>query len=603
MRQRKYFCSCLYFSLLIFFLDRSTPQGFLLFDCVVLIELFCVFLFQLQDFFLSSINNFLLKKFFITERSFCTEKKIFLLFNTHSFIPSIKLSLPLFHSFFLFCSCFQLCTSSLFFFFFIDTQLFASNYALPRQRMRTPINTQNENMKNRESSYFLPVFSVHSKALVWEESNEFQQRYTKYGLEPVLGWHTECQRFATLQRLVGIFSDPSDAIALMSVVSSFYAAEDDLVANLRHYCLKSSLQLPTHHSSVPGSDHDMRVERDFLTSSLQQKYGAPHTPFTSSTSQSGGTHGPQDLQDLLTNLFELAAIVEQHIFSTTNLRANSRKMVQRMTVRHSTVGTHQGGARGSAVRSASMHTVNMLGDASPIPTGPSGSVSSVRGLAPGVSTLGGFNFGHDWLWCNGRNAYGDGLPWWRWCCYGRRQSIFASLTSLPNQPVGRGRSLTYTRLLELRSTASVSSFQRGDGSGELHRRANITHDSEGNKLINEYLVIGELGRGAYGKVKLVEHRQTGDLAAIKIINRSVTKKSRAAFQSTNLIHIQTEIAVMKKMRHRNIVSLYEVIDDPAKDKMYLVMQYVPDGPREAWTGGVCDPRPGTAKLRGSLHRV
>jgi serine/threonine protein kinase len=52
--------------------------------------------------------------------------------------------------------------------------------------------------------------------------------------------------------------------------------------------------------------------------------------------------------------------------------------------------------------------------------------------------------------------------------------------------------------------------------------------------------------------------------------------------------VQTEIAVMKKLRHRNIVNLYEVIDDPKSNKMYLVMQYVANGTvRTIDTDGTC----------------
>ena len=39
-----------------------------------------------------------------------------------------------------------------------------------------------------------------------------------------------------------------------------------------------------------------------------------------------------------------------------------------------------------------------------------------------------------------------------------------------------------------------------------------------------------------------------------------------------------EVAVMKKLRHKNIVTLHEVIDDPEAEKLYLVMQYVDKGP-------------------------
>lgn len=35
---------------------------------------------------------------------------------------------------------------------------------------------------------------------------------------------------------------------------------------------------------------------------------------------------------------------------------------------------------------------------------------------------------------------------------------------------------------------------------------------------------------------------------------------------------------MKNLRHSNIASVYEIIDDPNADKVYLVMQYIENGP-------------------------
>lgn len=38
-----------------------------------------------------------------------------------------------------------------------------------------------------------------------------------------------------------------------------------------------------------------------------------------------------------------------------------------------------------------------------------------------------------------------------------------------------------------------------------------------------------------------------------------------------------EVAVLKKLDHPNVVNLYEVIDDPAIDQLYLVFEYVENG--------------------------
>lgn len=105
-------------------------------------------------------------------------------------------------------------------------------------------------------------------------------------------------------------------------------------------------------------------------------------------------------------------------------------------------------------------------------------------------------------------------------------------------------------------------------------------DFEGNKVINEYVIVADIGKGSYGKVKLAAHRDDPkDVVAIKIINRSLTKKSRRASCASPDFEaqIRREIAIMKKLRHRNIVPLHAVIDDTSVDKLYLIMEYVPGG--------------------------
>ena len=61
--------------------------------------------------------------------------------------------------------------------------------------------------------------------------------------------------------------------------------------------------------------------------------------------------------------------------------------------------------------------------------------------------------------------------------------------------------------------------------------------------------------------------------AIKVLDRSVTKKkggwNREASQTTAE---QREIAIMKKLTHPHCVQLFEVIDDSANDRTFLIME-------------------------------
>eukprot|EP01062_Namystynia_karyoxenos_P060434 TRINITY_DN5201_c0_g1_i1.p1 TRINITY_DN5201_c0_g1~~TRINITY_DN5201_c0_g1_i1.p1 ORF type:complete len:1113 (+),score=233.75 TRINITY_DN5201_c0_g1_i1:118-3456(+) len=107
-------------------------------------------------------------------------------------------------------------------------------------------------------------------------------------------------------------------------------------------------------------------------------------------------------------------------------------------------------------------------------------------------------------------------------------------------------------------------------------------DEQGNKTINEYSVLTELGRGAYGKVKLVVHMNTNLHYAIKIMNKSVLSKIKkgpaVAGASTALDDALREIAIMKRLEHPNVVKLHEVIDDPECNKLYLILDFVERGP-------------------------
>lgn len=70
-------------------------------------------------------------------------------------------------------------------------------------------------------------------------------------------------------------------------------------------------------------------------------------------------------------------------------------------------------------------------------------------------------------------------------------------------------------------------------------------------------MVKPLGKGAFGKVKLCKDTRDGKLYALKIMDKNVLKKKRQGM-SNMLQSVQKEIAIMKKLDHKNVVNMYEV---------------------------------------------
>ncbi|KAG7395804.1 hypothetical protein PHYBOEH_003171 [Phytophthora boehmeriae] len=95
-------------------------------------------------------------------------------------------------------------------------------------------------------------------------------------------------------------------------------------------------------------------------------------------------------------------------------------------------------------------------------------------------------------------------------------------------------------------------------------------------MINNYIILEQLGAGGYAEVKLCKEKLSGKLFAMKFISRDVMKKDKLGKQS-KLDDIKREIAIMKKLNHPNVLRLYEVMDDPKMNKLFLVLEYMKHG--------------------------
>jgi len=104
------------------------------------------------------------------------------------------------------------------------------------------------------------------------------------------------------------------------------------------------------------------------------------------------------------------------------------------------------------------------------------------------------------------------------------------------------------------------------------------------KQFSKYLLREQIGRGAYGKVRKCEDTESHQVYACKIIRKSLLKKRKKPSANSSrrstadpVKVLLREIAIMKKLDHPNVLRLIEAMDDPDKDKLYLVVEYMSGG--------------------------
>ncbi|CAM0914073.1 unnamed protein product [Alopecurus aequalis] len=94
--------------------------------------------------------------------------------------------------------------------------------------------------------------------------------------------------------------------------------------------------------------------------------------------------------------------------------------------------------------------------------------------------------------------------------------------------------------------------------------------SEGAKFPCRYQQVKLLGEGSFSKVYLARHRVTKQEVAIKVMDKEKLVKLGAVEL------VKREIAVMRRLRHPNIVQLHKVL--ACKSRIFVVMEYVCGGP-------------------------
>ena len=105
--------------------------------------------------------------------------------------------------------------------------------------------------------------------------------------------------------------------------------------------------------------------------------------------------------------------------------------------------------------------------------------------------------------------------------------------------------------------------------------------------MNQYRLFQILGSGSFGCVRLCRNENDGELYAAKCISKKRMQRKGGLGRSPRgapiigcdpLQDLRREIAILKKLDHPHIVRLYEVMEDPLVDIVYMVFELIRLGP-------------------------
>lgn len=103
---------------------------------------------------------------------------------------------------------------------------------------------------------------------------------------------------------------------------------------------------------------------------------------------------------------------------------------------------------------------------------------------------------------------------------------------------------------------------------EARRKSLLLHAKVDADLVKEYYLLGSIvGHGSSGYVRICKHRATRLVRACKV----VLKDGRM----NDLHSMSTEISIVRRLSHSNIVSAYEVFESPCC--FWLIMEWADSG--------------------------
>ncbi|KAJ3255396.1 hypothetical protein HK103_006315 [Boothiomyces macroporosus] len=147
----------------------------------------------------------------------------------------------------------------------------------------------------------------------------------------------------------------------------------------------------------------------------------------------------------------------------------------------------------------------------------------------------------------------------------------------------------------------------GEDSQNIKETLDATVSEEnGRRVLNQYTITKQLGSGSFGTVHLAYDADNDRKVAIKECSKSklrkqknqalgvfpgrgrgrgggvgrrvtVSRPAQVAPPQNPIDLVRGEIAILKKLNHPNIVKLYEVLDDPKQDSLFMVFELCEKG--------------------------
>ena len=147
------------------------------------------------------------------------------------------------------------------------------------------------------------------------------------------------------------------------------------------------------------------------------------------------------------------------------------------------------------------------------------------------------------------------------------QLLLSSVMSTPEMSLNQEVPIAGTRLMAREST-KLKKYK----------------SDAGEKMINQYRVLRELGSGSFAKVKLCEDT-LGDFAsdgeggsrtqyAMKVMDKRGLKKKSTRVNDL-MADVRQEVEIMKHLRHTHVVRLFEVLED--ENRLVLITEFCAGG--------------------------